>query len=174
MKCAFLQELVRRRAEIARHWRTMLKDAPAHTALGHPDTLAFMIEPTLTELFQRALQHPELSWTPQSPPVIRLVESVSRCALNPMIGYYLAGESAITRVVHEMRPFGDLTETDILSSEDELLALLRSLGRSDVTSFCEICLIETPTKATSKAGATVPTTCPFKAQKRGGNASETS
>jgi hypothetical protein len=173
MKSAFLQDVMKQRAEIARHWRHVLRETPVHTALANPDTLAFMIEPTLTGLFQRALQNPGPSWKPQAPPAVKLVDAVSRCALNPMIGYYLAGEAAITRVARRMNPHGDLTESDILAAESELLALLREIGRSEVTSFCEICLIETPVSASAKASHTMPATCPFKAGQRGGSGSET-
>lgn len=163
MNRAFLQELSVRRAEVARRWKAHLKDARVYTALGNPDTLAFMIEPTLTQLFRNALERATPSWAPQSPPRVRLVDSVSRCALNPMIGYYLAGEAAITAVIHEIPPNGLLTGSEILVSMEELLAFLRSLGKADVTGFCEICLIETPTSATTEKGGMVPLTCPFKA-----------
>lgn len=173
MKSAFLHELMGRRSEIAQRWRAALQDIPVHTALGNPDTLAFMIEPTLTELFRTAFERPSPSWMPQSPPKVRLVESASRCALNPMIGYYLAGEAAVAFTVHGIMPRDDLSESDILISEGKLLALLRHLGRAEVTSFCEICLIETPSKATTRADATVPATCPFKAHKPGSAAAAT-
>jgi len=162
MKRAFLQELINRRPEIATRWKTALKDAPVYTALGNPETLAFMIAPTLNELFRMAADRPIPPWMPQSPPAVRLVESVSRCAMNPMIGYYLAGESALTAVARGVRPTEELSETDILVSENELLALLRSMGRSEVTSFCEICLIEMPATASTKACAAMPMICPFK------------
>jgi hypothetical protein len=162
MKPAFLQELLNRRPEIAARWRTALKEAPVYTALGNPETMAFMITPTLNELFRMATDRPVPPWAPQSPPTLKLVESVSRCALNPMIGYYLAGESALTAIVRSVRPTDGLTETDILVSENELLALLRAMGRAEVTSFCEICLIQAPAAVAVKASAAIPAVCPFK------------
>jgi len=165
MKSAFLHELIRRRATIVQGWRSALREVPVHTAFGNPDTLAFMIEPTLTRLFRAAVERPAPLWSPQSPPAIRLVEPVSSCALNPMIGYFLAGECAIAYIVRGIAPRGELTETDILISESELLAQLRDLGRHEVTSFCEICLVEAPATATALVKATVPLTCPFKANK---------
>ncbi|MGC4074260.1 MAG: hypothetical protein QM760_17455 [Nibricoccus sp.] len=163
MKSAFLQELLHHRAEITRRWRVALQEAPVYTALGNADTLAFLIEPTLNQLFDIARTRPEATWSPQMPPSSLLVEPASRCAINPMIGYYLAGESALTGTVRGMRATDSMTETDILVSEGELLAILRSLGRVEITQFCEICRIEVPSTATARVSLTVPATCPFKA-----------
>lgn len=168
MNLAFLHELMPQQPEIARRWRTGLKDMPSYTALGNPDTMMFLIAPTLQRLFALAQERPEASWSPQAAPMLQLVEAVSRCALNPMIGFYLAGEAALGFVVRSIPTGYGLSESDVLLYEGELLALLRGLGRDEVTSFCEICLIEAPSSVASRPRATIPTTCPFKAAQRHG------
>jgi hypothetical protein len=164
MKTAFLQAMVLRRAEISRRWRVTLKDAPVYTALGNPDTLRFMIEPTLDRLFVAVREQPSAGWSPESR--VRLVEAASRCALNPMITYFLAGEAALVSVVKEIPPCADFSETEILMSEGELLLALREIGREEITGFCEICSIEAPAKVAHHHRESMPTLCPFKAKAR--------
>jgi len=168
MNTAFLHELMPQQPEIVRRWRIGLKEMPSYTALGNPDTMMFLIAPTLQRLFTLAQAQPRPLWSPQSLPLLQLVEAVSRCALNPMIGFYLAGEAALGFVVRSIPTREGLSESEILVYEGELLALLRGLGRADVTSFCEICLIEAPSSAASRQRATIPTSCPFKAAQRNG------
>ena len=170
MTKGFLLQLTLRRAEIARRWEQALRGVPARTALANPDTLRFMIEPVLTQLLTEAETAGETAWSPHSPPRERLLERVSSCALNPMIGFYFAGETALAAVARSLPVGPELSESELLTSECELLAALRRLGREDVTRFCEICLIEAPASA-ARAGepATMPTVCPFKAARTPGN-----
>lgn len=165
MKAAFLHQLVLRRDETVRRWLHTLKEAPVYSALGNPETLRYMIGPTLDRLFMAVREHVADGWSPEAPPAkVRLMEAASRCALNPMIGYYLAGEAALVSVVKEIAPCADFSETDLLVSESQLLTLLREMGRAEITGFCEICRVREPVKA--MAGHTcsgLPETCPFKA-----------
>jgi hypothetical protein len=166
MKTAFLDELAQRRPEIVRRWRKGLKDTPRFSALGNPDTLRFMIEPVLDKLFSatRGRTHPP--WSPQAPPSGRLVDATSRCALNPLIGFYLTGEAALGAVARELRPHAGLSESEILTSENELLVRLRKLGHQEITGFCEICRIKEPAATVAHQCASVPLECPFKAEAR--------
>ena len=166
MKTAFLHQMTLRRAEISRRWRQTLKDAPVFTALGNPDTLRYMIEPTLDRLFVVARERPAACWSPESSPEVRLVEAASRCALNPMIAYFLAGEAAVVSVVKEIPPCAEFSETDLLVSEGQLLLALREIGRSEITGFCEICGIESPAKVATHHCESMPERCPFKARQR--------
>jgi hypothetical protein len=166
MKNAFIDEVARRRDEVRQRWRVALRHIPVHTALGNPDTLAFMIEPTLNRLFAAVSERREAPWLPAALPEMRLVEAASRCGLNPMIAYFLAGESAIVAVTRSIRGCGTMTESEMLTAENELLATLRELGRGEITGFCGICQVKHPTEVTTHPSAAVPTDCPFKAQER--------
>lgn len=166
MKNAFLDEVARRREEVRQRWRAALRQAPVHTALGNPDTLAFMIDPTLNRLFAAVRDRADATWTPDSPPEARLVEAASRCGLNPMIAYFLAGESALVGVTRGIRTCGTLSESELLTYEGELLAALRDLGRTEITGFCSICRVEHPRAVSTNPSAAVPPDCPYKAQER--------
>jgi hypothetical protein len=166
MKNAFLDEVTRRREEVRQRWRAALRQVPVHTALGNPDTLAFMIDPTLDRLFAAARERAESTWLPTALPETRLVEAASRCGLNPMIACFLAGESAIVSVTRNIRNCGTMTESELLRAEGELLATLRELGRGEITGFCGICRVEHPNTVSTHPSAAVPADCPFKAQVR--------
>jgi hypothetical protein len=166
MKNAFIDEVARRRDEVRQRWRAALRHIPVHTALGNPDTLAFMIDPTLNRLFAAVNERRDAPWLPTALPETRLVEAASRCGLNPMIAYFLSGESAIVAVTRSIRSCGTMTESEMLTAENELLATLRELGRGEITGFCGICQVKHPTAVSTHPSAAVPADCPFKAQER--------
>ncbi len=160
MQTAFIHEMILRRSEISRRWRLTLRDGAYYTALGNPETLRYMIEPTLDRLFGPT-EPPRGSKAPQP---VRLMDEASRCALNPMIAFFLAGESALVAVVREIRPSPALPETQLLLSEGEMLERLREIGREEVRNFCEICGIEEPAAAAHGTCAGLPVKCPYKNQ----------
>ncbi len=169
MKRAFLRTLNRRRALIKQRWRAVLEHAPTRTPLANPELLAYMIDDTLDELLSGSLSDSA------TPPVRHhdggefdphdaakaLVLSSCRCGLNPYIGFFLAGESALVSVIREIEPIGQMSEHDILAAETQLLFALRVIGHRDVNSFCEVCRIEHPAAA-SPGVASLPENCPFK------------
>jgi hypothetical protein len=152
--------MILRRSEISRRWRLTLRDGAYYTALGNPETLRYMIEPTLDRLFSETREMRESKVTHP----VRLVDEASRCALNPMISFFLAGESALVAVVREIRPSPLLSETQLLISEGEMLERFREIGHEEVRSFCEICGIEEPAAAAHGSCAGLPAKCPYKNQ----------
>ena len=51
MKKAYLEALDGHRAEIKRKWEILLRAAPATTPLGNPDTLVYLMDESLKQLF---------------------------------------------------------------------------------------------------------------------------
>lgn len=84
------EELIRalrsRRAQIRTRWEAFLRVEPVPSPLGNPDTLAFGIDDSLTEIFQLLRQPPgESPWPPPH----------CTCGQNPLQAFYLAGEQAL-------------------------------------------------------------------------------
>lgn len=161
MKRAFLRALLARRAAIKLSWRAALQHAPTHTPLANPDLLAYMIDKTLDELLL-TINYPLSSTNgSDSTTMSTLTRTPFGCGLNPYIGYFLAGESALVSVIRTVEPHAHLTENDILGGEIELLFAFRVLSHRDVNAFCEICRIEHPAELQGEPSV-LPKNCPFK------------
>src|SRR4051794_18022051 len=165
MKRAFLRALLDQRTSIMQRWRATLEQAPLHTPLAKPELLAYLMDQTLDELIltaddstSRDLGSGDLV-TRMSP------AHCSTCALNPYIGFFLAGESALVSAVRSIEADPTLSENDLLSCETELLFAFRVMSHREVNEFCEICWITHPA-ASSKERTTLPRDCPFKASIR--------
>lgn len=134
-----LQALRSRRASIRREWTTLLRAEPVTTPLGHPDTLAHLIDRTLDELYDRLGRrkaHPP-------GPIGHSYDAVRRecpCGRNPLLAYFLAGERALLEALVQAQT--DKPEPAARRQEDvvELGASLRSLAQRDVAAFCSVCL----------------------------------
>ena len=166
MKRAFLDALATQREVILQLWRDTLHQAPVNTALANPDILMFKMDDTLNELFSMGRSRSLPAWLAEHPPSTPLIDKACCCGLNPLLAYFLAGESAMTATVRRLKAGPDLSETEILKCLGQLVFALHVLGHREINSFCEICLIESPSTAARRAGANVPALCPYKASTR--------
>ena len=86
MQETFIRTLRTQRAQIRARWEALLRVEKVNTPLANPDTLVFLFNQTLDEVFA----------TLSNPPVRR--HSIPKeCASekNPLLAYFLAGEQAL-------------------------------------------------------------------------------
>jgi hypothetical protein len=166
MKRAFLDALGARRAVIKHLWEAVLRQAPVHTPLGHPDTLIYMMDETLDRLFSLTRSRSTPEWLAEHPLIGPPIGKSCRCALNPLLTYFFAAESALVATIRLLKPCPEFSEHDILVSESQLLFSLHVLGHQEMNAFCEVCQIEIPSANGSNPSAAVPSFCPFKAELR--------
>lgn len=162
MKRAFLRALVEQRASIKQRWRAVLQAAPTHTPLANPDLLAHMIDETLEELLWEVMYPKAGTNCTDAAITVGLAKRGSGCGLNPYIGYFLAGESALVGTIRTIAPTSTLLENDILCAETELLFAFRVMSHREVNAFCEICRIERPAARSGHERQTLPELCPHK------------
>ncbi len=86
MEEAFIHTLRSQRAQIRARWEALLRIEKVNTPLANPDTLVFLFNQTLDEVF-KTLSHPHA----------RHPDITIECASgnNPLLAYFRAGEQAL-------------------------------------------------------------------------------
>jgi hypothetical protein len=140
MKQGYLEALDGHRAEIKRKWEIFLRAAPATTPLGNPDTLVFLMDQSLQQLFSLFRSKSAHCWLSRRQPAPRVAGATCHCRLNPLINYFIAGQAAVAFVAQTVpRSQHHLDDLTANSCVDELLLTFRFLSHREVRSFCEIC-----------------------------------
>lgn len=86
MQEANLRELLAGRAQIRARWESLLRIEKVNTPLANPDTLVFLFDQTLDEVFAALRHHPAPRATP---PPAGVGEN------NPLLAYFVAAEQAL-------------------------------------------------------------------------------
>jgi hypothetical protein len=86
MQEAFISTLRERRAQIRARWEAFLRIEKVNTPLANPDTLVYLFDQTLDEVFA-ALKDPPAP-RQSAPPA-------GACEKNPLFAYFVAGEQAL-------------------------------------------------------------------------------
>lgn len=110
---------------IKAEWRRLLRQEPALTALGHPDTLAFLMDATLRELAADLETATAVERRPPAAPLHR----ACRCGLNPLLKYFATGELALR--IGARAALGE--------NFDAALALFQRLAQREIEALCSVC-----------------------------------
>lgn len=133
-----MEEAARRRLEglrpsWKREWETLLRAEPTLSPLGHPDTLVFLMDETISGVL-RALRP-----RPPAPADRRSLRTPLRrhcaCGLNPLLNYYATGELALHAVA------GPALGATI----EEALADYHRLAQREIDTLCGVCRLRAPT-----------------------------
>src|SRR5512135_3565542 len=73
VKKAYLEALAGHRGEIKRKWEVLLRAAPATTPLGNPDTLVYLMDESIQQLFSLFRSRSAHDWLVRHPPATRLI-----------------------------------------------------------------------------------------------------
>ena len=140
MKQGYLEALDGHRADIRRTWEILLRAAPATTPLGLPDTLVFLMDESLEQLFSLFRSRSTHQWLTRHPPAARSVGISCHCRLNPLINYFIAGQAALAFVAQTVpRSQHHLDDPEATGCVDELLLTFRFLAHREMHAFCEVC-----------------------------------
>lgn len=150
------------RAEIKRKWEVLLRAAPATTPLGNPDTLVYLMDESLAQLFSLFRSKSAHQWLAQHPPAARLIGSDCHCRLNPLVNYFIAGQAALAFVAQEV-PCSQhhLDEAAATMCVDELLLTFRFLAHREIHSFCEVCQYSPVNAHAAGNGSGTKPVCPL-------------
>lgn len=86
MQEVYLRALMAGRAQIRARWESLLRIEKVNTPLANPDTLVYLFDQTIDEVFAALRHHPAPRATP--PPA-------GACDKNPLFAYFVAGEQAV-------------------------------------------------------------------------------
>lgn len=136
--------LAGQRGLIRTNWENLLRLERAISPLANPDTLVYMLDTTLDEIFTSLDLH-----SPRRHPC-REPEPQCPCGCNPLLAYFKAGRQALREalvVVQAATP--PLTS----SERDEALTCLDQvfghIARREIESFCAVCQFRTTTNVTT-------------------------
>lgn len=107
----------------------LLHGEPMLTPLGRPDTLVFLMDATLAQLFASFNILPEGKWLRHCPPLIAPVYRYCACGLNPLLKYFTTGELALRAAA------GPLLGAEI----EDVLLLYHSLAQQEIEALCTVC-----------------------------------
>ena len=142
MQEAFIRTLTARRAQIRARWEALLRIERVNSPLANPDTLIFLFDQTLDEVFA-LLRHP---------PVRRSAGHLEPASgTNPLVAYFIAGEQALLEalILAQVDTRGlDPVERD--ADMAELKLIMRTISRRDIGSLEGLAV---PKKTNAPTGA---------------------
>ena len=144
------------RAQIHVRWETLLRTERVTSPMANPDTLVYLIDSTLDELFSAL---PTLDSTRRH----HRGSTECPCGRNPLLAYFHAGEQVILEalvLIQAVTP--NLIPADRDAAVAELQGLIRLLANREIKAFCAVCQYRTgehdaPAHLHSCAHARTPT-----------------
>lgn len=129
-----LRALVEQRPFIRAHWEKLLRLDRGSSALARPDTLVYLLETTLDELYAILP-----AWSGRRHPS-RMPEPVCPCGRSPFLSYFATGRQALHEgLVTVQARLPGLTP----QARDDAFACLdqtfRHLARREIETFCSVC-----------------------------------
>ena len=130
MTSASVQRLSALSPAIKSEWTDLLRGEPTITPLGRPDTLVYLMDATLMQLYAgleptRSTQQ----WLRSCAPLAGPVHHYCACGLNPLLKYFTTGELALHAAA------GSTLAEDL----EEVLLIFRILAQNEIQMLCSVC-----------------------------------
>jgi hypothetical protein len=125
-----------RSASIHVRWETLLRIEPVTGPLANPDALARLIPESLAEIFALMKEFHGEPLSLSTKQLARLPNCT--CGHNPYLAYFVAAERAFVEtlvLIQTEMPPSATRESDVA----EVIRAVRSLGGSEIDTFCGIC-----------------------------------
>jgi hypothetical protein len=127
------------RTQIRERWATLLRVEPVGSPLGHPDSLVYLIDWTLDEIFAGVGSPLIGSALAQSFPSGE-TPAPCACGRNPLLTFFSAGEQAVREgLVLAQVALVALDPVERDASLAELNLVLRNIARREIEAFCGVC-----------------------------------
>lgn len=117
---------------IKKEWGDLLRGEPTITPLGRPDTLVYLMDATLAQLFsglEASTTRSTQQWLRRCPPLVGPAHNYCACGLNPLLKYFTTGELALHAA----------TGPHLGAELDEVLLLFRALAQQEIQTLCSVC-----------------------------------
>ena len=131
MQAALIRTLSARRAQIRARWEAFLRIERVNTPLANPDTLVYLFDDTLKEVFAM-LQEPPARRSPGP------LEPAS--GNNPLIAYFIAGEQALLEALILAQAGSPSLDPAVRDTElAELKSAIRTIARRELGTWDGLC-----------------------------------
>ena len=141
MEESLVQLLRTKCAGIRSRWSDLLHVERALSPLAHPDTLAFLLDETLENIFTGlssavGQKNPAPAWPRCA------------CGLNPYLRFYVAGELALLEALVIIQAEIHMRDANARDRAVlELYAVVRRFACDDVELFCSLCQLRDDRRA---------------------------
>ena len=129
MTPATLRTLVPLCPAVKSEWMSLLRGEPVLTPLGRPDTLVYLMDATLSQLFSGLKSKSEEKWLKGCPAHVAPVHRYCACGLNPLLKYFTTGELALRAAA------GPALGEEI----EEVLLQFHALAQQEIEALCTVC-----------------------------------
>ena len=120
------------RPAIKREWGALLRAEPTLSPLGHPDTLAYLMDETINQVVKGVHSQSLKSLVQRSPVLLAPLQRHCHCGLNPLLNYYATGELALRSA---FRPQFDAPTCEAL------LTLFHVKAQQEIETICAVCQV---------------------------------
>jgi hypothetical protein len=117
---------------IKKEWAGLLHGEPTITPLGRPDTLVYLMDATLAQLFSGLEAKSTKHWLRACEPLIGPVHGYCACGLNPLLKYFTTGELALRAAA----------APQLGKDVEEALLLFRALAQQEIQTLCSVCQLK--------------------------------
>lgn len=122
------------------NWEALLRAEPTLTPLGAPDTLVYLMDDTMAQLWS-ALHSESLDRGPKRTNSLASSNwGRCKCGLNPLLYYFHTGVKTLllmtNMVANELTEF---SQTEHATLREELLSTFETIAQHEMNLFCEIC-----------------------------------
>ena len=117
------------RPAIKREWEHLLRTEPALSPLANPDTLVFLMDETLEQLFHGVRTRSARTTPREAALLLTPLQRRCTCGLNPLLTYYATGELALRAA----------TAAALGENFEPVLLVLHSIARREIDALCGVC-----------------------------------
>ena len=114
---------------IKKEWADLLRGEPTITPLGRPDTLVYLMDATLAQLFAGLEAKSTRQWLRGCEPLVGPAHNYCACGLNPLLKYFTTGELALRAAAG----------TSLGAEIEEVLLRFRALAQQEIETLCSVC-----------------------------------
>jgi hypothetical protein len=120
------------RPAIKREWGALLRAEPTLSPLGHPDTLTYLMDETISQVSKGIHSRSLKSWIHRSPALLAPLQRRCECGLNPLLNYYATGELALRAALRRKFP-AEICEA--------LLTIYHVKAQQEIETLCDVCQV---------------------------------
>lgn len=140
MNPRFLRQVAQLRPMIKTCWEVLLRAEPPLNPLGNPDTLVYMMDCTLDEIFAGAHTAGPRRWLSQRPLLCQPFAETCPCGRNPLYRYYESGEQALLAIAGRAAAgFAGFTAAERREYLAELRLTFVYFAQRELQNFCDLC-----------------------------------
>ena len=155
MNPRFLRLVAEFRPTIKTCWEVLLRAEPPLNPLGNPDTLVYLMDCTLDEVFAYVQTPGPRRWLSRRPLLCGPLGLTCFCGRNPLLSYYETGEQAVLSVAGRMAAdFPGFKPGEREENLAELRLTFDYFAQRELQNFCDLCRCDCSRSAIGYARAT--------------------